>query len=456
MGEKPSQRAIRSKMERFKKQQLLGFGQDADVEEEDDDSTAKPKFSFNLQKSVTSRELVNPQLDGMDKYDIMAALRRDTELGDRVNKIPKYLAYDIFSLFNNPMSDMKFGKVDENNNWQYNLLKKLNNIYLRTVTENSRMNSYITMNEYVKMLVKKVEEEQQKDQKDGKTPRDAENILKDWTDQDGKSKGKSQLDKSIDQANQKIEQKMKDAGDDDKGGLVAGEGDGSLKFDGIQAMLEAMKYLSKINISGKMISEFIKKSLKHSTGYFSDVYKEQEESIFDVDDIANLEGLENLHPVFRLANLMELTTHERHYNLNFDIYLDISGSMDRSYQVGGGASITGLDLVKITALKMTQLGFGKDIYTFNDRVHKVDGIKKVMDISSCGGTNTENVLKHIVTTGRPGVILTDMCDTIRTYTSNAYFIGILGASFNSLQGDAVMYKTRQQIIKYEGEKFSRA
>jgi hypothetical protein len=448
---KLSTRAVKNKMEKFKKQQMYG---DTDVAELD---SSAPKFTFDLQKSISTRELVNPQLSRWDKEDLLSALRRDPDFqGGAVdlNKIPKYMIYDMYSWFYNPMNTMKMGKVDDENKWQYNILKKLNNIYLRTATEKSLPHSYLVASEYTRMMYAKIEEEQKKDPN-----KSAEDILKDWSEQDEKKKPgqQSSMDQAIQQANQKIEEKMQDF--DDKQELV-GAGGGATKESSVQTfnettgVLEAMKYLKSVRISNGTIQDFIKTSLKLSSNHFSSSYQETEESIFDADEIEDLAGLEYLMPQFKFTQLEDITTSIRKYNLNFDIYIDNSGSMDASIRLEKG-TITAFDMCKITALKIVQLGYGKDIYIFNNDVYKMD-LKKVLYQKTYGGTQTERVIDHIVKTGRPGLILTDMCDSIQKYTKNAYFIGINGANFTGLRGEAERYLSDKQVMVYQGGKFEKA
>lgn len=430
-------RQAKNKLEKVRStRSSIAYADDVDVEE---------AFSF---EEISVRELVRPELSLSDKTDLMWTLRNDKDLEKvKLETIPKFITYDTFQFYNTPIKSMKMAKIDDENKWQYDFLSKINNTYLRTVTEKSLPYSYIVTREYVKLLAQKIEEEQQKNP--GKS---GEDIIKDMMDMNQQSNDKGQkgeMDKMIEQANKEIEKKMQDFSE--KCDMGVGKDDAS-SFEEMKEQFDLMRYLSHVRLGSKLISEFVKTSLKLSTTHFSSKCTQLEESILDSDEIEDLFDAEYILPIFRNLHLDDIQAPLRKYHLNFDIYIDVSGSMDSQIRLEGGNNISGLDLCKVTTMKLLNMGYGKDIYFFNDNVKLVD--KDILLKSrTSGGTDIEKVIAHINKVNRPGLILTDMQDSIQTYSKNAYFIGMLGARFEGLQGEAKAFVTQHQIVKYENNTF---
>jgi hypothetical protein len=415
------------------------------------------KFSFSLKGVIPPRELVIPELGEYEKRELIYSIKKDAVKEGYSVKVPNYLAYDIFSLFNNELSNVKIKKYDEENKWQFALLNKVNNYLLRPLTENSNLYTYITTYELIKTLNNLIKQkiiQQNKESNGGKSESPEEILKKMFSDKEPANveerSQKKSIENAIDKAVKEIETKMKSM--QNSKGVLAGKGD-DFSFSEINVILDYLSFAKNLNLSNKQIGQFIKKSLKFASNYFSNSFKTFEESILDSDDIEDIVNIEDLaNPVFSTMHLEDIMTTDKKFSLAFDIYVDISGSMVSLINFDSNV-ISALDLCKITSLKLNEMGFVKDVYVFNDIVRKMNDTRDVLKLTPKGGTKIELVIEKVKSNNRPSVIITDMKDTVFNYSENIYFIGVAGAKF-SLKDKANQYKTKKQLIVYNNGSFS--
>ncbi len=448
-------------MEKMKKDKLRGNYLDDSFD--DLDSGELPQSSSNLEDdyqidldedSLVNPEIIRPMMSWWDKNDLTRELKRQEEKynlsvkeGERYNSsnIPEYITYDLYSLFNNSMNDISFVKPNEDNKWKFDLTQKFNDYLLRTITERNSVNSFITVNEFVKMLSKLVQEEKQKPENKGKSDEELlQDVIKKGSNGGGEQK---KFDQALNKAKKEIEDKQQQV--KDAGGLQASKSDNPFEFKEIGAMLDFAHMVKHIPLNHKFVANFVNKSLKFSAGYFSNSYKQFEESILDSDTVDSIENCEDLLPIYRNLNIEDLMTNYRKYNLAFDVFIDNSGSMSSTYNFDS-KSITGFDLCKIMALKLHKMNIVKDVYLFNDTYKKVDDINTIFKLGTCGGTQIDRVVDFVNKTGRPAVVLTDMQDTICHYSNKVFFIGILDAEF-CFDGTGKRFGTNKQCIKFNKE-----
>jgi len=331
----------------------------------------------------------------------------------------------------------------DENQWQFDLMQRFNDYLLRGITENNSVNSFVTVNEFIKMLSKLVEQEKKKPENQGKSNEELlQQVVKNGSN--GSAADQKKFQRALDQAKKNIEEKQQQV--EQASGLQAGKSDTPFDFKEIDQLLDFANLVKHMPLNHKFVANFVNQSLKFSSGYFSNSYKQYEESILDSDVVDNIENFEELLPVYKNLNIEDLMTNYRKYNLSFDIFIDNSGSMDSSYRFDG-KSVSGFDLCKIMALKLNNMKLVKDVYLFNDSYKKVNNLNEIFKLRTSGGTQIDKVVQYVNSTGRPAVVLTDMQDTVYNHSINIFFIGILDARFN-FRESAIKFGTNKQCVRF--------
>lgn len=443
-------------------------------------------FSFDDVFKVAERELINPKLSRWDKEDLhdlimrdlkkfvlaanmepyaTAAKQSDVAFENEIEKVfPKYLFYDTFNINYTPTDGIKMGNVDESNKWLFDfIVNKASDYYFKTCTQSSNFNSYVLTSEIAKQLLLLYQQQNPEgpkndgEGKNGKGKSGIQKMLEGNGSGSGQQPSEKQLQDAMDKARENAEKEMEkgeDAGDTG-GGLSAGKDLGQLSFGEINEFLNYQDAIRHIQLKSDLVSSFVKTTLNLSKTYFSSKYKEFEEELLEADEIDDIQGLENLMPQMKRIHLDDIITHARQYHMKFDVYVDISGSMeDKIYKGGrsyGSSSISGLDMAKITCLKLKQLGYVEDVYPFEGHVHPpMREALQIATMRTCGGTSIDRVIENVGKTGRPSVVITDMQDHISLYSDNVYFIGILGATFSQFRGEDAgkQYINNKQCVAY--------
>lgn len=428
---------------------------------------------------VSERELVNPKLSRWDKsdlYDLLVVrdLRKhcqekniqpynamsDADFETAVEKVfPKYMLYDTFNINHTPTENIQMANTDENNKWLFDfLMNKATGYYSKTVTQQNAFNSYVYSSEIMKQLFEMYNQEQPQGPGDsdgeGKDGKGQSGMQKMLSKMQSNNKGNQKLDKAMDQAQQNADKRIDETEKtgDATGDLGCDKSMGDFSLGELSEFMNYMEALDQIDLPENVVSSFVKNTLKLSEAYFSNKYTESQVELLEADVIDDLSNIEYLFPQLRALGLDNIVTHERKYHMKFDLFIDISGSMSSQIYGVGGQSIAGLDLAKITALKLKNMGHVEDVYPFESRVHKkLTNKGEIALMKSTGGTDINEVIRTVEKSGRPSVVITDMQDSIRLYDPNVFFVGILGASFENFRGDSVgkQYIENHQCIKYD-------
>jgi hypothetical protein len=460
-------------------------------------------------RSIFDPTIVKPRLGYWDKRDI-DSLSRDIECASD-------LKYDIYNLFLTPAHRMRMEKLDDKNQWKHELLRTVNDYFVKPLTNDVPFAAYIVMEEILKALTdraksqgatnpEEVSEQLQKAMDDnamqkqwldnkrqeigknnpGATPEEiekkAQQAMKRYENKHGSMSGnnpqKQQIAHEVKQAIQRAEDRIENVkkasgffpGEDDggQGNTKNNPGDGAGKEEGVHTLSDyrnILGFMNTLNFSGineKSVSDFIRKTLKMSTAHFSKTYTEIDESVFDADVISEIEGLENILPIFQGIHLLDLTTYERKYHMSFDLFIDVSGSMSHNAMRG----IKRLDLAKLTALKISKMGMIDTVYPFENMVfhneygQSVPGYgkkfsklgrkdaMKVMHWNPAGGTSIDAVVEFVNNVSkRPALVLTDANDSISNYSPNVYMMGLGDVSFNC-HGPAAAFMRNRQLCRF--------
>jgi len=438
-------------------------------------------------KKLPSLELINPRLSRWDKEDLYGLLHEDlmefvkrnniapyntlnkTQFEEELEKVfPKYMVYDTYNINHTPTDAIEMGEVDENNKWLFDfLMNKATDYYSKTITQSNPYNSYVYASEIVQQLLLLYQQQNPDgpgddgEDEDGNGQSGMEKMLSKMM---GNKAGNQQLDQAMQKAQKQAQEKIDQAESqgESTGELGCDKELGDLTLGELSEFMDYQEALNHIKLNDRLIDDFVKTTLSLSSTYFSTKYTEFQLEMLEADVLDDLQGLENLHPKLRALNLDQVVTHDRKYHMKFDVYIDISGSMSSSIysytETATGKqksySIQGLDLAKITAIKLRNLGYVEDVYPFEGHVHdKLTDNHQIALMHTCGGTSIDSVIRNITKTGRPSVVVTDMEDSISIYDDNVYFVGILSAGFESFKNTTAgkKYIESRQCVKYNGD-----
>lgn len=368
----------------------------------------------------------------------------DVELGDAVKtKVPKHAFYDLYNLFFTPNRDMKINPAPPDLRWMEKLLFNSNSPYIKAITENVPIYSYIASTEVIKGLLSAGFE----------------------FNQEGIGSASSKDIQKVVQKSMETGQGLMDQMSDSCETVGAGKIGADMGFKDMINLSEYFKVLQDVPLNDSLLRDFIKKTLKLSRSYFSSRYTEIEESIFEVDSLEDLEGLENLFPPLDMINLDEIVTHERIYHNKVNLYIDRSGSMSSYWGYGGqgngftdtSGNLEELGMAKLTALKLSTMGEVHEVRAFDGDVHEeVLDVRGMLFLHSDGGTNIDRVINHVNVKKSPSLVITDMGDTIREYSPDVYFIGVGSSRFGQFMNTEVgkKYIRNRQCVKYNNKDHS--
>jgi hypothetical protein len=385
-----------------------------------------------------SNELIQPELSKWDKWSIWQRFVRDVKdmvmdqaqirnlkgsvddealaayraAAQEIEKeMPRYMLYDAFNLYNTPHENVKIRPVPDDQQWWFDMLKDhFNNTYMKMLSKNNTLYSYLSAAAVLKRIFV-----QKNDPNKPNNPDDSQmrNIMQD--------------------AQQEVERQINDF-EELAGGAGKGFDPGEVSLEDMDRVMELWNELKNFPIKSEAVTRFINTTLKMSESYFSSQYTEKEIEVLEADSIEDLQGLENLMDPLRRIHLEDFITHERKYHMKFDVYVDLSGSMSSGayYSNSKEGRISKYKLAKLTAMRLKMGDHVEDVYTFDTNVagpHK--SMTTFLRTRMGGGTTLNNCFRKILTTGRPGLVITDAEDwDISVYTEKAYIIGISGASFS--------------------------
>ena len=212
--------------------------------------------------------------------------------------------------------------------------------------------------------------------------------------QDALDKAEGNIQKAMDNADDKIKNMEDQLGKEAMKDLANSEPEFLEKIDDLKEALKA------VSINKESIGKVLEKVLNESQNYFSTKFKRVEESLFDCEECEDLFGLEFLHPIFKNSQIMEIGNETRIYKGKIDLFLDCSGSMI-SYENFEGTNIRMSDLVKGIAMVLFRMGMIENLYFFDTNLYKIDNINElnILSFSRSGGTNFEKVIVKIKETG---------------------------------------------------------
>ena len=206
--------------------------------------------------------------------------------------------------------------------------------------------------------------------------------------------------------------------------------------------------LRKININSGELSKVVNFIIDKAVTSVSGKRYTVEESIFESEDIEDIANIENFSHV---ALLDDLSVKDNKYLLNFDLFIDDSGSMG-CYTSLGGKRVELRTIARMVAFQMYASKLVKDTWLFASRneLFKIPP-EEIFSAKIDGGTDISQCLRQSAKTGRPCLILTDGNDYLDKdlkYNPKAYIVAI---SMDRLSGDFVPYAKNKQVLFYNAD-----
>jgi hypothetical protein len=420
---------------------------------------SRRSYSYKPEK----KNIIDPDLDWWTANDLNRVIERHVgTLDEHLRKIyksgaiPKDLIEDVFKNYYYHPEDIVYINLDKPElGWKMDVIDKTSNYYLKTMTRGNQLYSAIMAKNVTTALLKLIYQHNQQGGDDGQGNGSLQGALGGLSAEGIGGIDEKTIEAAVEDAALATTQ---EAGDIKKslGDMVGGEAAGKMAEDikTYELLKEIDSFKRFLTFSPATLSKFVKGCYKNVANYYNANSTTFEESFIDADEILELEDIELLLPVFRNANLPDLTVKAHTHSFKFDIYLDASGSMSDRIHVNG-TQITLYDLCRYVAIKLHSLGLIKDIYIFDGSVKKVKDVFHLMTIGCGGGTDFNNVLSNIKKTKMSSVILTDMQDHIGGYVKEAYFIGMETFVPQGEKDVLNAYAINKQFVKYAKNNFSR-
>ena len=387
-------------------------------------------------------EIIKPELPYDVKSELIDYFRNtDSVKSQEFADIPDFMIGDIFNSYNTPYEEMKY-ELNDTQYWWYDMLQRLNNYLLKTVTQNKGGYSFIALKHAMKLLAKILEEEEKEN---GTDPMDGPNGPNPEQQKRMNDKIDEGMQKVMSDTSEEI-RKVKDTeemiGD---GGNAAGKGPSEL-----EELAQKAEILKDVMLNKRQVSRFIKKSIKGFKKGFGIKQIITEEDLFDSNSPEEILDEHYLFNEFLFADIAVRDTTSQ--MTAFDLYIDISGSMSSSLQLKDGASVRRIKMAMTLGLKMNQMKCLGKLYKFNTNIYSISP-DDLWRLGPCGGTSIENVMLKIKQTGRPSVILTDGEDHFSTYCENAFIMSIINPRSYHLEENLVkrMIKAKKYIVYKDGD-----
>jgi hypothetical protein len=348
-------------------------------------------------------------------------------------------AIDCFKLWFNKD---KVIKISPNMYWFHNFLTELDNHLLKTITQGRFAFSFLAASVIIDKLGKYFYSDKY-DEGDlenlNQKIKEGESIDNNCTSQ--------MLKKIAGSAVNKIKKDMKNAES-----MGIGKSDEPTQLETISSLLNS-RMLKNMKIDKSSLNSFVKHIVNRASQTVGGKCETIDESIFDAEDIDEIKNIENfLHE----ALFDDLVVEDKKYYLNFDLYIDDSGSM--SEKAGfKDSNVTLRSLSRMFAFKLDRLNLVKDIYLFAhsncmEKISKEELFTKIID----GGTDIQQCIENAKKTNRPAIIVTDGWDHFnmeKDYYDKVYFVVL---DCNELPDCFEKFSDNNQILFWSNNKFRKS
>lgn len=210
---------------------------------------------------------------------------------------------------------------------------------------------------------------------------------------------------------------------------------------------EIMEKAKQVNVKSKGLKSILEKIIDKSLSYFSKSYKSNELSIFDSDNIDEIDGIENFHPKLKRLHLEDVVTRENKYKGRINVYVDVSGSMSSNCCFDGQKMDTML-FAKSLILKLMEMNMVNVIIPFGSELKKPIDPPNIIDVlllnAHCG-TDIDEVVRDCERRMENGLVITDCQDRINYGSEYCFILGTPGARFSLIGNGAQEMRNNKQL-----------
>jgi hypothetical protein len=346
-------------------------------------------------------------------------------------------AIDCFKLWFNKE---KVIKIDPKMYWFHNFLTELDNHLLKTITEDRFAYSFLAAS----VVIDKLGKYFYSNDYDQNDLEDLNKKIQEGNDDAKNNNASKALSKIAGSSVNKIKKDM-----DNAESMGIGKSTDPSQIEVVSSMLNS-NMLSKMKLDKSSINNFVKHIVNRASQTVGGKCETIDESIFDAEDIDEIKNIENfLHE----ALFDDLVVEDKKYYLNFDLYIDDSGSMTCKTNFTN-SNVTLRALSRMFAFKLDKLNLVKDIYLFAhtnamEKITKENLFTRIID----GGTDIQQCIENAKKTNRPAIIVTDGWDHFnmeKDYYDKVYFVVL---DCNELPDCFEKFSDNKQILFWSDNKF---
>lgn len=374
---------------------------------------------------ISNTEFITTAPESLKKQELLTELMTKGEY----KYLKESLAEDVLNMFhfkNYTVDNLK----DDSQLWWFNLLNKVNNPILKSITNNNFYLNEIIMPHYFEALDKILEYAEDLDKQarqeasSGKsTPSLSDLMNNSKPNNKGKNKNLDEMVNNIlKKAEEKIQEEIanapeelldagKDGDNNDSGCSVGDNPNMQLSPQGLESLYALQK---RIKFKKEPLNNFINKTIVKLKNDFKNPSKTQNVSFLDSDNFSDLFDIEYL-AIKPLIFLEQVYTKTQLYGTVVNVSVDQSSSMSTNVSLGQ-SSVYLPDLCKYLVYAMAKNNIVEDVSVFDTQVYEITLEKLLNNRFSGGGTRIDNVIKYYVNKGNePLLIITDkqkLCPTI--------------------------------------------
>ena len=203
--------------------------------------------------------------------------------------------------------------------------------------------------------------------------------------------------------------------------------------------------LKKIRVNASELSKVVNHIIDKAVSNVGGKRYTVEESIFESDDLEDIANIENFAHV---ALLDDLSVKENKYILNFDLFIDDSGSMGSKVSLAK-KRVELRTIARMVAFQMYASKLVKDTWLFacKGELFKIPP-EEIFTAKIDGGTNLSQCIRQSLKTDRPALLLTDGNDWLEKDLKHNPKLYIVAIYMNHLSDSFLEYGRRGQVLFY--------
>ena len=210
-------------------------------------------------------------------------------------------------------------------------------------------------------------------------------------------------------------------------------------------ILDDPSLLKKIKVNASELSKVVNHIIDKAVSNVGGKRYTVEESIFESDDLEDIANIENFAHV---ALLDDLSVKENRYILNFDLFIDDSGSMGTRVNLAN-KRVELRTIARMVAFQMYASKLVKDTWIFacKGELFKIPP-EEIFTAKIDGGTNLSQCIRQSLKTGRPALLITDGNDYLEKDLKHNPKLYIVAIYMSHLSESFLEYGKKGQVLFY--------